>query len=59
MQEHEYHCEQIDVNEVNVNWLRDRALCESLSSIDSNAPTAWNNRFKIISFEDLRAANNG
>lgn len=53
---YEYHCEQIDINEVNVNWLRDRALCESLSSIDSNAPAAWNNRFKIISFEDLRAA---
>ena len=53
---YEYHCQQIDINEVNVNWLRDRALCESLSSIDSDAPAAWNNRFKIISFEDLKAA---
>lgn len=52
---YEYHCQQINIDEVSVTWLRDRALCERLSSIDENAPVAWSNRFKIISLDEFRA----
>lgn len=49
-----YHCQKIDIDEVPVNWLRDRALCENLSALDEYAPSQWKNRFKIIQFEELR-----
>ena len=54
---YEYHLQKINLDKVSVNWLRDRALTRTISSLDMTAPKEWKYRDKIIQFDDLKAAN--